>query len=235
MVCLTGCGSAGGNATSPSFSTSDPPATANVLLAYGEDRLPNETPKDWVTYADDVAVVTVTGQKDVDIGDATSVGRRVTLRVEKVLWSGEHADAELPKTFTQLVLGWKLRDGDVNDRQKIGTSGTPRLEVGHTYISAYVWESARCAEGDGKIPAGWRGLGTQSTLPYDDNTVGVGELEGTTRGLAQARAAAADTPVDTVGALTFGKSAASVQQLLAKTTPGKPKQFAAVQSGSTCE
>lgn len=215
-------------------------ATDNIQLAAAADRLPSETATDWTTYADYVAVVTVSAQHELPPTDTElSQGqglilRSITVDVKNVLWSTPAA-RDLPRTFEQLAFGWKFGNGDVNDREKVGVNGASRMEVGHTYIMAVQWTNARCSPGD-KVPAGWRGLGAASTLPYDNQIVGQGEMEGAVRTVNQARTALAIEPAnDSVYALTVGKSEDAVQNLLDSASPATQSRVSANSAEYACD
>lgn len=214
-------------------------ATHNIQLAAAADRLPNETATEWTTYADYVAVVTVSAQHELPPTDTElSQGqglilRSITVDGGNVLWS-KPAARDLPNTLEQIAFGWKFGNGDVQDREKVGVNGASRMEVGHTYIMALQWTDARCSPGD-KVPAGWRGLGSASTLPYDNQIVGQGEMEGAVRTVKQARTALAIEPADdSVYALTLGKSADAVRNLL-NTAPPAAQKFSANSTEYTCD
>lgn len=117
--------------------------------------------------------------------------------------------------------GWAFA-GSV--RTPISTEGS-RLEVGHTYLLTL----ARFADGD------WAPIGGGARLPYDNNTVGNGEYEGTLvtpDSLKQIAASGtnstdadsgADASADTAPATVFdnvaGQSGPSVVTLLTRTSP----------------
>lgn len=197
----------------------------------GSDRLPSTTATDWVTYADHVVVVTPVEQTEVppaqselDRGEGL-IDRRVTLRVDDVLWSRPDADRPAPATFDWLAAGWMF-DGTPADRGRVAREGEPRLEPGHSYLLAIEWEEARCSPGDAKIPAQWRGLGSFSAVPFDDGVVGQGEFEGRYRSASKAVAAAdPDDPNYSFGQQMAGKSAADVQGALEQTKPATREVF----------
>lgn len=217
------------------FGTSDQADSSGsnkVVLGSGADRLPNQTPRDWVTYADHVVVVTVVDESEkpppadtIKSGKNTMIERKVSLRVDKVLWSSPKPAQPAPKQFSQDALGWMINDRDVNNRSKFAAEDAPRIEVGHTYISAIQWEPERCAEGDGTKPASWRGLGTYSDLPYDNSTVGQGEMEGATQTAAKARKVDSELPDGALAKLAAGKTDTYVKQALDQAKPGTRKNF----------
>jgi hypothetical protein len=156
------------------------------VIAHGDDRLPNTTVADWVTYADHVVQVTVTGEKEVapspgevEVGEGV-IMRNLTLDVDKVLWSSSDAKRKAPKSFPWLAFGWAFK-GDPDDavaRTKMVGDDAPRLELGRTYIMAIEWEPAYCPDGDEPVPAMWRGLGSDAVVPFSGSVIGTGEFMG---------------------------------------------------------
>jgi hypothetical protein len=145
------------------------------------DRYPSVSANEWVTYADHVAVVTPVSETEI-AADTTEVergegmiGRKVTLRVDKILWSNPQAAAPAPQSFDRESSGWVFKD---TERAKFALHERPRVETGHTYVAALHWEPEHCSEGDPVEPAHWVGLGAGSTLPFDDGTINKGEFEG---------------------------------------------------------
>jgi hypothetical protein len=197
-VAAAGIGiSARGAATADSPST----ATANapqVLLADGDDRLPSGTAADWVTYADHVVVVSVTGEQalqptrtELDRGEGL-IGRKVALTVDKVLWSRKDAARPAPRAWEYNAAGWAFNDGKPEQRTPVALHDRPRLEKGHKYVIALAWDGPRCSPGEAVEAGRWMGLGEGSELPFDGGVIGQGENEGATQTLAMARTDAAE-------------------------------------------
>lgn len=165
-----------------------------AILAATSDHLPNESATDWVTYADHVVVVTPVSEQDVAPAEEEItrgegvIDRMVALQVKDVLWSRSKSTQPAPSEFDWLAWGWQFSDGDTSNRVQIAGEDAPRLELGHQYIMALVWEAARCSPGDDRVPAQWRGLGADSNIPYDDNIIGQGELQGDYQSAAERRA-----------------------------------------------
>ncbi|NRQ33750.1 hypothetical protein HII36_18105 [Nonomuraea sp. NN258] len=170
-------------------------AREDLIIAHGSDRRPNQTASDWVTYADHVVAVTPTAATELDPGRAARergeglILRRLELRVDNVLWSRPGVAQPAPRSFPWLAHGWQFTEGDLAHRSKMAGEGAPRMELGHSYIMAIAWEPERCSPGD-HVPAQWRGLGADSTLPYDAGVIGNGETEGRVQSAAEALAAA---------------------------------------------
>ncbi|MHC0432314.1 hypothetical protein ACX6XY_19325 [Streptomyces sp. O3] len=218
--------------TNDSGQTAQAAVGQDILLAEGSDRLPNQTAEDWVTYADHVVIVSAASEREVapdkaeiDRGEGL-IGRNVNLKVDKVLWSRDGAPQAAPKAWEYPTLGWQFKNDDVNNRQKMAVADSPRLEKGHSYIMAIVWEEAQCPEGDEKQPAGWFGLGEGSEIPYDNGVIGNGENEGsihkvTKTGKAPLSVAAA-TEDDPNAGLEERLAGQSVDRLVAELEAAKP-------------
>jgi hypothetical protein len=201
-------------------------------LGYSEDRLPSRTATSWVTYADHVLVITVTGEREkVPPAPATgrqeigTVGRSVNVRVDRVLWSRPGATKRPPRAFTWEADGWEFRSGDVSNRRESAIAGLPRLEVGHTYIHALAWEPPMCSTEDGRSPGAWFRPGSGSVLPYDQGTIGRGEMEGTVRTVAQARATTPELADFDFYRGMLGRSGDDLRRTLDRTPPGKREQY----------
>ncbi|WP_285735558.1 hypothetical protein [Kitasatospora phosalacinea] len=147
-----------------------PAAGHRVILADAKERLPSDTARDWVSYGDHTVVAKVTAETaDTPSAEEQASGegyvsRTVTLAVQQTLWDRSGAPA-LPTTLTLVVDGWAFTG---STRTPLSTEGS-RLEVGHTYLLTL----ARFASGE------WAPIGGGARLPYDNNTVGNGEYEGT--------------------------------------------------------
>lgn len=211
----------------------------DINLAQGDDRLPTRTASDWVTYADHVVAVTPITEKEIpppkeDIKHGEGmILRDVTLRVDDVLWSRRGAVKPAPASFDWTAFGWTF-SGSTANRTEMAGAGAPRIETGHHYIIAIDWQPARCSPGD-SVPAQWNGLGEGAVLPFDDKTLGVGEMEGRHRSVAQARAAAdAKDPNYSLEDRMAGKSVGALVTVLEKATPQVRKEFAPPSSKAKC-
>jgi hypothetical protein len=211
-----------------------------VVMAHGDDRLPSVTATDWVTYADHVVVVTAASERisepaqtDLQRGEGL-LGRTVRLQVEDVLWSRDGAPQPAPESWDYSAAGSVFTDGAVAEPVPMALHDRPRVEVGHRYIMAIVWERARCSPGDAPEPARWMGLGEGSELPFDGGVIGQGELEGTTRTATQARALAAEPAADRgLEEELAGGGARALAERLKTTKPGVRAPSAA-QAIATC-
>ncbi|MCW5254691.1 hypothetical protein [Streptomyces sp. SHP 1-2] len=207
--------------------TADDHGRPNVIIAQGKDGLPNRSPIDWVSYADQVAVVNVTSETEIPASTEEIaagegyISRRVTLDIDEVVWS--RAGAPTPPSMLSLVVdGWAFK-GDT--RTPIALEQSSRLEPGHTYVLSLT----QMADGS------WSALGSQAALPYDSDVIGEGEYQGRIVTAAQFGVAvdAHDDPPedgghatrgaevipDSVAELTAGKSADDVETLLTTTEP----------------
>ena len=199
-------------------------AASKVAVGHAADHLPNATATDWVSYADHVVLVSpVTEQvvppaaTELERGEGL-IGRTLGMRVDQVLWSAKGA-AAAPKQFDWQAFGWQFSDDDVDALVPLAAEDAPRLELGHQYVLAIRWESARCTDGD-QVAAQWQGLGADAMVPADGGVIGNGELEGTDQSVAQARSRASAT--STGGTLEdelAGRRVGELVSVLAATTP----------------
>jgi hypothetical protein len=134
----------------------------------GAARFPSESLRDWVSYADYVAAYTVVAEREIPPTpeDAARgeglVGRDVTLRVDKIVWSAAKVPA-LPEVIHMTALGWALVDGE---RRPLVDPDAPRVAVGERYVAPLVR-----VEADPQHPEWWPlGLGAQ--LPVIDGRIG---------------------------------------------------------------
>jgi hypothetical protein len=170
LVGLTSCGS--DHRTDATDSSEEA-----VLLGSGDDRLPNNTASEVVTFADHVVVAHVVSEEalpvpkeDIDRKEGLIL-RDVTFEVDQTLWSSPTA-LPAPKAFDWTAVGWRFK-GSVDERSLAGYENAPRFDVGHTYIMALDWAQPDC-KADGR----WDGLGGSFNMPYEQDTIGVGEFEG---------------------------------------------------------
>lgn len=171
----------------------------DIVMGEGDDLYASQTAADWVGNADHVAVLTVLSEREVpptqeekDAGEGM-IGREVTVRVDKIVWSAPAPAHPAPDgTFTWGAGGWTFHG---EERTVFTVADAPRTEVGHTYIEALKWEPEE-ADGDEVIPAQWVGLGEGSSLPYDDGRIGNGEYQGAAVTAARFKAAE-DDPTET--------------------------------------
>ncbi|MFC8660738.1 hypothetical protein [Streptomyces sp. NPDC057199] len=208
-----------------------------IIIAHGADNLPSRTASDWVTYADHVVAVTATAEKEtppaqseLDRGEGL-IGRAVTLRIDQVVWSRADAPKAAPSTWVRPSMGWQFTDGDINNRVTVAKADSPRIQAGHSYTIAIVWEENPCSPEGGR----WRGLGAGSTVPYDNNRIGEGELEGRERTAEQARQVL-DEGGPNIGLKDemAGKDTAHLASALMAAEPDESRQFAQEPAADTC-
>ncbi|WP_406334130.1 hypothetical protein [Streptomyces sp. NBC_00203] len=123
-----------------------------------------------------------------------------------MLWSRPDADAA-PETYDAELLGWWW-EGD--SERKFAWKGEPRYEKGHKYIALLVKGD------DGKWNA------TLNAMPYDNGTVGDGEVAGTVTTGETASRTESTSETGEPGGLeeeAYGKDAGTVQELLNAATP----------------
>lgn len=131
------------------------------------ERFPADTLRDWVSYADHVAVFEVVSQREIpptqeeiERGEGL-VGRAVTLRIERTLWSAEHAPA-LPTEVHMTALGWVMQNGET---RPMAAANATRVAVGQRYVAPLVRVE------DGADGPEWWPLGIGAQLPLDGDRV----------------------------------------------------------------
>lgn len=150
-----------------------------VILGEGSGRYPAQTATDWVSNADYVVVVAVVRDSAMPLTPSQResgeglVNRDVAMGVIETVWTSEGAKHELPKEIHYVSTGWALKNGDLTESPKLAEDDTPRFEVGHTYVMALEYDE--CAESE---TYRWRGLSSDSNIPFDDEILGNGELAG---------------------------------------------------------
>ncbi|MEV6395879.1 hypothetical protein AB0M39_14040 [Streptomyces sp. NPDC051907] len=217
------------------------PRKPGIILAHGADRHPAQTATDWVTYADHVVEVTPVadrdippGQDEIDRGEGLIL-RNVTLRVDKVLWSSDTSAKTAPSSFEWTAHGWQFTDGSTANRTEMAGEDEPRIETGHRYVMAIEWQEPKCDPGDGEIPGQWRGLGSESNIPYDNSVLGQGEFQGQIQASRTARAAAVgpEDPNYSLRDEFTGRTAEELTKRLNSTVPGQQEQPAAAPNKHT--
>ncbi|MGA6170350.1 hypothetical protein ACPEIF_08895 [Streptomyces sp. NPDC012600] len=151
--------------------------------------------------------------------------RKVSLRVDKVLWSRAAPARTAPVTFDWTAHGWQFT-GDT--RTKMAGEDQPRIEKGHRYVMALQREPPRCDPDDGDTPGRWRGLGAESTTPYDNGALGQGESQGHVQPAGNKLTTPAASPGDPEYSLRdefTGRTAEDLARRLSATTPGTPETF----------
>jgi hypothetical protein len=135
------------------------PSSSVVALDGGSARFPSATLTDWVSYGDQVSIVSVAAEEELGRGSDGYLGRVVTLRIEKTIWQRRGAPSA-DGTVRVVTWGWAIDDGE---RRPVAAWGGPRLEVGARYVTPLVR-----APRDG---VAWTALADDSTLPLDGDVV----------------------------------------------------------------
>jgi len=159
VVAIAGCG--GGDAAAP-----------QVASGGGSSVFPTEDLGDWVSYADHVAVLRVTGERvhepemlEHEEGDGVQL-RDVTVKVERVLWSARRAP-ELARELRFEALGWTFNDGV---KQEWRLYDGARVDVGGRYLTALVRWPEKYGE-LGEPPHHWGPMHMDAQLPLDGDRV----------------------------------------------------------------
>ena len=160
-------------------------SSSSLVVGHGSGRFPSEALTDWVSYADQLSVVTVLAEEQLPADNGTLergegyLGRAVTLRVGRTLWRRPGAP-EAPGTIRVITYGWVLEDGV---RHEFAGWGGPRLEVGARYLAPLVRAPRDGAE--------WTPLSVESTLPLDGGTITTAGVVGRPSAIANAMRGAA--------------------------------------------
>jgi hypothetical protein len=229
---LTGLGAIGAAVVSAVFIAAHSGADERIVFGNGDDRLPNQTASEWVTYADHVVAVTAISESEITPSEAEVnrgeglILRHVTLKVDRVLWSRDNTDQPAPQSFSWTAYGWQFKDGKTSNRVEMAAAGEPRIEEGHSYIMAIERQEARCSPGDA-LPGQWRGLGADSTFPFDGGVIGEGETAGLEQSAQKAREAAKtpDDPNFSLEDMMAGRSADALIEELTSAMPVERQQF----------
>lgn len=122
-----------------SVSTTQPrPAEPAQTFPETDVPFPSDTASDVVSYADHVALVTAVAEAEepqtavpMPTGsNLPAIPRRVTFRIDRLLWSRPDAPAA-PATVTAKWCGWVIAAGK---RRPCATTGTPWVFVGGQYV-----------------------------------------------------------------------------------------------------
>jgi hypothetical protein len=138
-----------------------------VRAVDGADAFPSDSLRQWVSYADHVAVYSVTDESarpvdPVEIeADGGIQGRTVTLETERNLWSASGAPP-LPDSFTMDALGWMIDD---DGRHELTMRDAPRVEIGERYLAPL----ARVRDGTGELA--WWPLSSGAQFPVLDGKI----------------------------------------------------------------
>jgi hypothetical protein len=150
---------------------------ALVVVSGGSGRFPSETLTDWVSYGDQVSVVSVVGEEalpaEVIEPGSSYVPRSVVLRVERTIWRRRGAPSA-EGMIRVITYGWSVRDGK---RHPVAGWGGPRLEVGKRYVTPLVR-----APRDG---VDWTPLAVESTLPLDGDVITTAGVVGAPSSIAK--------------------------------------------------
>jgi hypothetical protein len=225
---MSGCASTDPQppASTPAISLAPLPSTApaagDVVLGEGRDRTGSRTVGDWVTYADHLFIVTVTGEVRQAPGAAEAahgamIGRTVKLRVDNVLWSAPDAPMAAPPALALPAAGWVSGAGDAT--VKVALRGSSRLELGHTYVKAVEWADDVCS--DDPARGTWEGLGSGDTIPFDAGVLGAGEFEGRVLTLDEAKQRWRDGEAGSPS-VRFAMAGASIDTLIATMRGASP-------------
>ena len=188
LLGLAFLGSAAGCSGDGSTAEPNPqPLAADVVI-------PNQSLTDWVSYANQVSVVTVLSEAEIEPPSEVRsrkegyIGRTVMLRIDDTLWTAPGVSA-VQGQISMTVIGWHLK-GD----RKIPFGG--RLEAGMTYVMPIASIKGQWA--DASVTAPVPVAGPVVAASVKDGNSWTRELAGVSLSALSARLAA--TPPDPVAA-----------------------------------
>ena len=159
LALAVGCQSDGRDAeTNPSPGSSQG-EFEDDLSASSMSATPYDTLRDWVSYSDVAAIVTVTDEEvqrsDDDVPGTTLEGRVLTVRVDEILW--HHPESpQLPDQFSFIGAPWIVRDGE---KTRLTEEGAAWPEVGGRYMIPFTYYSSSGA---------WAALYDSTVFAMDD-------------------------------------------------------------------
>lgn len=135
------------------------PSSPVVAVDGGSSRFPAASFTDWVSYGDQVSVVTVVAEDEVGAASDGYLARAVTLRVDETVWKRDGAPSA-DGTVRVITYGWSIREGE---RRPVTAWGSARLEVGGRYLAPLVRAPREGVE--------WTPLADEATLPLDGDVI----------------------------------------------------------------
>src|SRR4051812_23307467 len=145
-------------------STTHPPAP-KLIIAQSDQLLPSESLADWRSFADHLALVTITSERKLPptaeeiAADEGYIPRVVALRIDSILWSRPHAPAA-PAEFQIDLDGWSFHGTTLTP---LRLEGEPMMTVGKQYVMPIV----RLVPSERVQIAGWSPLSPDSIIPYE--------------------------------------------------------------------
>jgi hypothetical protein len=183
------------------------PQTPRLIIAQSDQLLPSESLADWSSFADHLAVVTVTSERklapsaDEVAANEGYIPRVMTLRIDSVLWSRPQAPAKAPAAFDIDLDGWSFHGTALTP---LRLEGEPMMTVGKQYVMPIVYlQPSKNVQ-----LAGWSPLAPDSIIPYEAGVLGRGDV-------VPGNPTAAGTPRGQFD----GKSAGDLSAVLGRTAP----------------
>jgi hypothetical protein len=159
-VAMSGCAQDGG-------------AHAGVGTVQPDYALPSESLRDWVSFGDQVSVVSVLRETPPRLprdwkNSGGLIGRAVTVHVDRTLWRRPHAP-RLHGAVRMRVLGWMMdsdQDAD-SPKRPLAAVNSPRLEVGRRYLMVLV-----------RLRGEWSALNDEAVVTLAGDTVTADVVDG---------------------------------------------------------
>jgi hypothetical protein len=183
------------------------PQAPRMIIAQSDQLLPSESLADWSSFADHLALVTITSERklppsaDEVAANEGYIPRVITLRIDSVLWSRPQAPAKAPAAFDIDLDGWSFHGATLTP---LRLEGEPMMTVGKQYVMPIVYlQPSKNVQ-----IAGWSPLSPDSIIPYEAGVLGRGDvLPGN------------QTTAGTPRAQFDGKSAGDLSTVLGRTAP----------------
>lgn len=116
----------------------DSPAVQPPLSLSAEWRFPDEALVDWVSYVEQLAVVTVLSESEIPPPPEVTargegyIGRSIVVRIDRTVWLNRGVTAQVAD-LRMTVFGWVLRSDGLFEAVP---GGVPRLRAGGRYVVA---------------------------------------------------------------------------------------------------
>jgi hypothetical protein len=150
------------------------PHSPRIIIAQSDQLLPSESLADWSSFADHLALVTITSERklqpsaDEVAANEGYIPRVITLRIDSIMWSRPQAPAA-PAAFEIDLDGWSFH-GTVLTPLRL--EGEPMMTVGKQYVMPIVHlQPSKQVQ-----VAGWSPLSPDSIIPLGAGVLGRGDV-----------------------------------------------------------
>src|SRR3954469_6577292 len=150
------------------------PRAPRLIIAQSDQLLPSESLADWRSFADHLALVTITSERRLAptaqevAANEGYVPRVISLRIDSLLWSRQRAPPA-PGAFESDLDGWSFQGSTLTP---IRLEGEPMMTVGKQYVMPIVYLQA---SPNVQVP-GWSPLAPDSIIPVAGGVLGQGDV-----------------------------------------------------------